>query len=241
MTGGLIVRELTAGYGMVPVIHALDLTASPGQIIAIVGPNGAGKTTLARALTGFAKVFSGSVFLDDLDLRPLPIEARALRGIIQVPEGRRLFSRFSVADNLEIAFLGRGRALSASRRARLLNRVYELFPVLRERLQQPAGTLSGGEQQMLAIARALLLEPRVLVLDEPTTGLAPMVIARIIETLRFIVTSTSCCCLMIEQRARLALEASDFGYVLERGRVTMAGSPATILTDPTLNRGYLGR
>jgi branched-chain amino acid transport system ATP-binding protein len=236
----LTVRGLVAGYGSTIVLHEVDVHARRGEIVAVVGPNGAGKTTLARALTGFARVTAGEVLLDGTDVLRLPAHRRARAGLVQVPEGRRLFARFSVEQNLAMSFLGGAREASPAHRAELLDRTFGLFPVLHRRLDQEAGTLSGGEQQMLSIARAVLLEPRVLVLDEPSTGLAPMVVTSILEAVATLVRDSASCCVLIEQRAGLALAVADHGYALERGRIAASGSAGELAAAPVLGEGLLG-
>ena len=240
MTALLRTTGLTAGYGAVPVLHEVSIEVDLGQIVAVIGANGAGKSTLARALTGFARVFAGGIYVGDEDITAWSSERRARYGVVLVPEGRRLFPRLSVMDNLELAFFARRRALTREHRARLLDHVFELFPVLRERREQLAGTLSGGQQQMLAIARALLLETRVLVLDEPSTGLAPILAQRIFADLQELVRTTRCACLLIEQRATAALGIATFGYVLERGRLAAADTADRLLGDERVRRGYMG-
>jgi branched-chain amino acid transport system ATP-binding protein len=236
----LSVRNLTAGYGLTTVLRDVELTAGSGQIVAVVGSNGAGKTTLARALTGFAKVTAGSVRFDGHDALRLSAHARARAGLVQVPEGRRLFARFSVEQNLAMSFMGGAKKTSSQERDERLARVFELFPILRQRRDQVAGTLSGGEQQMLSIARAILLEPRVLILDEPSTGLAPLIIKKILDVVAEIVSQTRSCCVLIEQRAKLALDIANRGYLLERGRIVTSGSPEEVMRNPLLERGYVG-
>jgi branched-chain amino acid transport system ATP-binding protein len=231
--------DLSAGYSRVPVIAGVSISVAAGSTIAVVGPNGAGKTTLARTISGFTRVLGGSIHFDGHDVTSMSSRRRALLGIVQVPEGRRLFSPLSVAENLDIAFFARRRAVGPRRRA-LLDEAFDYFPVLAARRDQRAGTLSGGEQQMLAIARALLLEPKVLVLDEPSIGLAPAVRREIFEVVVARVAASNCACVLIEQRARDALRIADHGYVLDRGEVVLGAPASRILGDESLRRSYVG-
>jgi branched-chain amino acid transport system ATP-binding protein len=234
------IRGLTAGYGATTILHDIDIVIPAGRIVAVVGPNGAGKTTLARAIAGVARIFSGEVELAGEAIGAWSVQRRARAGIASVPEGRRLFPALSVRDNLDLALFARRRRVPVADRGRQVDAAIEMFPVLRERAGQAAGSLSGGEQQMLAIARALLLEPRLLVLDEPSTGLAPIVVERIFERIRHIVETVGCGCLLIEQRAVTALAASSYAYALDRGRISFAGASEEIASDARLRHAYLG-
>lgn len=236
----LTVRRLTAGYGQTTILHDVDLEIPPGRMVAVVGPNGAGKTTLARSVAGFTRVFAGAIELEGESVDRWSAARRARAGIASVPEGRRLFADLSVQDNLDLALFGRRRTLSAAERRGRVDAAIELFPVLRQRARQRTGSLSGGEQQMLAIARALLLEPRLLILDEPSIGLAPIYVNRIFERLHHIIQTVGCACLLIEQRAITALAVSSYAYALERGRIAFAGPSAEIVADPRLRDAYLG-
>ena len=236
----LTVRGLTAGYGQTTILHDVDLEIPPGRMVAVVGPNGAGKTTLARSVAGFVRVFAGAIELDGESVDRWSAARRARAGIASVPEGRRLFADLSVQDNLDLALFGRRRTLSAAERRGRVDAAIELFPVLRQRARQRTASLSGGEQQMLAIARALLLEPRLLILDEPSIGLAPIYVNRIFERLHHIIQTVGCACLLIEQRAVTALAVSSYAYALERGRIAFAGPSAEIAADPRLRDAYLG-
>ena len=231
--------ELTAGYTRAPVIVDVSICVPDGSTVAVVGANGAGKSTLARTLSGFTRVLSGRVLLDGLDITTLSSRRRTLDGIVQVPEGRRLFPQLTVRENLNVAFFARRRLVKGRRQA-LLGEAFSHFPILEARCDQTAGTLSGGEQQMLAIARALLLEPRVLILDEPSIGLAPVVRREIFNVIVARVEASGCACLLIEQRAKDALRISRHGYVLERGSVVHAAPAEQILADPQLRRSYVG-
>ena len=230
----LRVERLEARYGRIPALAGIDLHLAPGELVALVGANGAGKTTLLRSLSG-VHPSSGRVFLDGNDISTARAERRVALGIVQVPEGRQVFSPLSVEDNLRLGSYRRG-ALS---RARSLERVYGLFPALAQWRRQAAGMLSGGQQQMLAIGRALMAQPRFLLLDEPSMGLAPRLVAEIftcIKTLRDAQTGV----LLVEQNARGALGIADRGYVLETGRLVKSGSGAELLADPAVRAAYLG-
>ena len=234
------VDRVNAGYGAIRVLRDIDVRVARGNVVAVIGPNGAGKTTLARSLAGFTRLFSGAITLAGESIAKLPPEIRARKGIASVPEGRRLFSELSVQNNLELALFARWRELGEARRAALLAQAFTRFPRLEERRSQRAGSLSGGEQQMLAMARALMLEPKLLVLDEPSTGLAPLIVAQVFSSIRSIVEAGSCGCLLIEQQAITALEIADFAYVLDRGRVVASGTADQICNDPELRDRYLG-
>jgi branched-chain amino acid transport system ATP-binding protein len=236
----LHVKDLSAGYRTVRILHDIDVKVSAGAIVAVVGPNGAGKTTLARSLAGFTRIFGGDLLLLGTPITALPPESRARMGVASVPEGRRLFPALTVEQNLELALFTRWRQLGPDGRSKLMTSAFERFPVLSERRMQRAGSLSGGEQQMLAMARALILEPKLLVLDEPSTGLAPLIVAQIFKTLRSISTAGICGCLLIEQQAYTALEIADYAYVLDRGRVVAEGNPQELYADPQLRDRYLG-
>lgn len=222
----LVVHGLSAGYQRTEVLHEVSLTVQTGDLVAVVGPNGAGKTTLAHCLMGVVRASRGSIHLDGVRVDRLAPECRAAQGIAIVPEGRRLFARLSVADNLDLALFGR-RLASTQREARLES-VYELFPILAGRRRQQAGSLSGGEQEMLAIARALLLRPRFLILDEPSTGLAPAVVSEIFAFLQRITRNGDCGCLLIEQQARTALRVASRACLLRRGRLEREVSGADL-------------
>ena len=244
MTNGnslLRTRGLTAGYRSVRVLHEVQIEVEAGSIVAVIGPNGAGKTTLARSLAGFTRVFSGDIHFAGESITTWTPERRAQRGIASVPEGRRLFPTLTVERNLELALFSRWHELGRAHRERLLASAYSRFPRLAERRRQRAGSLSGGEQQMLAIGRALLLEPKLLVLDEPSTGLAPLIVAEIFKELRNIVSAGHCGCVLVEQQATTALKIADFAYVLDRGRVVSSDTPARLIADPELYDRYLGR
>jgi branched-chain amino acid transport system ATP-binding protein len=212
----------------------VDLEVRAGELVALVGANGAGKTTLLRALSGVQES-SGSILFENTDISATPPERRVALGIVQVPEGRQVFGPLAVEDNLRLGAWRRGRKNAK----RTLERVYAMFPLLAERRAQAAGTLSGGQQQMLAIGRALMAEPRLLLLDEPSMGLAPKLVAAIFACIRRL-RAADTALLLVEQNARAALAIADRGYVLETGRIVLAGTGAGLLADPAVRSAYLG-
>ena len=230
----LDVRNLRARYGRIPALLGIDLGIRDGELVALVGANGAGKSTLLRALSGVQSA-SGEVVFEGEDVSTALPERRVALGIVHVPEGRQVFGPLSVEDNLRLGAYRRGRA----RAAQSLERVYALFPALAERRRHAAGTLSGGQQQMLAIGRALMAEPRLLLLDEPSMGLAPRLVAEIFDCVRAL-RAADTALLLVEQNARAALAIADRGYVLETGRMVLAGSGAELLADEGVRTAYLG-
>ncbi len=236
----LQVEKLHAGYGKVQVLHGLDLRVEAGQLVTLIGSNGAGKTTTLRALSGMIRPESGSIVLDGQQIAGLPSHAITRRGLAHSPEGRRVFGTLSVADNL---IMGAFPRLTGSRPkgdvTADLDKMYVLFPRLAERRAQYAGTLSGGEQQMLAMARALMLNPSVLLLDEPSMGLAPRLVAEVFATIARL-KQERITMLLVEQFAAAALEVADFGYVLENGRLAASGPAAALRDDPAVKAAYLG-
>jgi len=233
----LRVRDLHAGYGRAEVLHGVSLTADEGQVITVIGPNGAGKSTLLNALMG-ALASKGTIEYGGGSVALLSLEERVLRGMALVPETRALFSTMSVEDNLLLGAWRQFR-LGAKDIEKELNSVYMLFPRLRERSAQLAGTLSGGERQMLAVGRALMGKPALLMLDEPSLGLAPLVVRSIFATIAAL-RSTGVTILLVEQNARAALEVADYGYVLEMGEVALHGPAAELASDPRVIETYLG-
>ena len=233
----LELRGVAAGYGAIAALTAVDLEVAAGEIATLIGANGAGKTTTLMAISGVVPARAGEILFEGSPIHRLAPGEIVRRGIVQVPEGRHIFPRLSVAENLELgAFLRRdGEGL---RRDREL--VWQLFPVLAERRSQPGGTLSGGEQQMLALGRALMAAPRLLLLDEPSLGLAPLVVRQIFETIASLNRERGTAILLVEQNAHLALQAAHRAYVLESGRVVLRGSGAELLADPAVQRAYLG-
>jgi branched-chain amino acid transport system ATP-binding protein len=230
----LDVKNLRARYGRIPALQGIDLSIRAGELVALVGANGAGKSTLLRALSG-VQGSSGTLDFEGHDISGAPPEQRVALGIVQVPEGRQVFGPLSVEDNLRLGAFRRGYERTDSS----LERVYALFPALAERRRHPAGTLSGGQQQMLAIGRALMARPRLLLLDEPSMGLAPRLVAEIFSCVRAL-RAADTAILLVEQNARAALAIADRGYVLETGRVVLAGSGAQLLADEAVRAAYLG-
>jgi len=232
----LRLERIDAFYGDLQALADVSLEVRDGEIMALVGANAAGKSTTLRVISGLVSPRRGRVVLGDEDLTELPAHQRVDRGIVQVPEGRRLFPFMTVAENLMLgAHAGRARA----ERERTLAHVYDLFPVLGERRTQLAGSLSGGEQQMCAIGRALMARPQILMLDEPTLGLAPVLVARIFETVRTI-NRQGVTVLLVEQNVRQALTLAHRACVLESGRLVLEGQARELLGDDRLKRAYLG-
>jgi branched-chain amino acid transport system ATP-binding protein len=232
----LSVEGLEAGYGEVQVLWGLSLKARRGKLTAIVGANGAGKTTTLRAVAGTLTPWGGRVMLDGEDVTRVPSHAKAARGLALVPEGRQLFAAMSVAENLELgAFSPRGSRSYAER----LEQVFKLFPRLAERARQRAGTLSGGEQQMVAIARGLMSDPQILIIDELSLGLAPVVVYQLLTTLKQL-KQNGLTILLVEQNVHLALAVSDYAYVVAEGRMFTEGLPAELAAKPEIRRAYLG-
>src|SRR6266568_2360309 len=237
----LVVEDLHAGYGLSEVLVGTSLVVKRGAVVALIGANGAGKTTTMRAISGLLAPTGGRVLLDGKPVQGLGAARIARLGVAHAPEGRKVFGPLSVEDNLLLGayvrlprFFGfRGRAVKD------LARVYELFPRLRDRRSQLAGTLSGGEQQMLAIGRALMARPKVMLLDEPSMGLAPVIVQEVFRTIRRL-KEEGTTMLLVEQFARAALEVADYAYVMERGRVLIQGTPAELSRDERVIAAYLG-
>lgn len=238
MSNLLEVRDLHAGYGKAEVLHGVSLDAPLGQVVTVIGPNGAGKSTLLGALMGLLPLMGGVVRFGGEDIGRLTLEERVMAGLALVPEKRELFGSMSVQDNLVLGGW-RPRRLGTAGWRDGLERVYGLFPRLKERLTQEAGTLSGGERQMLAVGRALMSQPRLLMLDEPSLGLAPLIVKdvfSIIQTLR----ASGVSILLVEQNARAALNVADFGYVLETGDLVLQGQAGDLAGDARVIETYLG-
>jgi branched-chain amino acid transport system ATP-binding protein len=232
----LAVEEVRAMYGRVEVLHGISLTLDRGEIVALIGSNGAGKTTTLRTISGLMHPVRGRIRFDDREIHLMPAHDVVKLGICQSPEGRKLFSRMTVIDNLRLG------AYTRSDRAGIaedMGKVYELFPRLKERSSQIAGTLSGGEQQMLAIGRAMMSRPKVLMLDEPSLGLAPILVETIFRVLQEI-NAAGTPILLVEQNAHKALEIAHRAYVLETGTIVMQGTGRELLTSPEVQRAYLG-
>ena len=232
----LELEDLRAGYGNIEALHGISLSVGEGEIVTLIGANGAGKTTTLMTISGCVRARTGAIRFRGRDISGLPPHEIVALGLVQSPEGRKIFPRLSVAENLEMgAFTRRDPGgITADQ-----NRVFELFPILGERRRQPGGTLSGGEQQMLAIARALMARPRLLLLDEPSLGLAPLVVSRIFEVIREL-NREGATILLVEQNAQMALKAAHRGYVLETGTIAMADAADKLLADPRVRSAYLG-
>jgi branched-chain amino acid transport system ATP-binding protein len=237
----LVVENLFAGYGLSRVLHGTTLEVKSGTVVALIGANGAGKTTTMRAISGVVQPTQGRVVLDGKQVHGLPASRIARLGLAHSPEGRRVFGPLSVEDNLLLGayrrlprFFGFLKAASTD-----LARVYDLFPRLRERRAQAAGTLSGGEQQMLAIGRALMAQPKVMLLDEPSMGLAPVIVQEVFKTIARL-KAEGMTMLLVEQFAKQALAVADYAYVMERGRVAIQGAPDELRKDERVLAAYLG-
>jgi branched-chain amino acid transport system ATP-binding protein len=232
----LEISDLTVRYGRVPALHGISLSVDDGEIVALVGANGAGKTTTLRAISGLRPAATGRIVFAGEDITRLRADLRVTRGLCQAPEGRGIFPGMSVLENLEMGAYTRRDA--AGIRADL-ERVYTLFPRLQERAKQAGGTLSGGEQQMLTIGRALMSRPKLMLLDEPSMGLAPMLIQQIFSIITEI-NQQGTTILLVEQNAQQALSRAHRAYVLETGRIVRSGTGAELLTDPAVKDAYLG-
>ena len=237
----LKVEDLHAGYGASEVLVGTSLEVKQGTVVALIGANGAGKTTTMRAISGGIHPSRGKVLLDGREVQGLDASAIARLGLAHAPEGRKVFGPLSVEDNLLLGAYSRlPRFVGYGARARTdLDRVYDLFPKLRERHRQAAGTLSGGEQQMLAIGRALMARPKVMLLDEPSMGLAPVIVQEVFRTISRL-KSEGITLLLVEQFAKSALEVADYAYVMERGRIAVEGTPAELARNERVLAAYLG-
>jgi len=231
----LEVADLCTHYGRIQALHGVSLSVPRGSLVALVGANGAGKTTLLRTISGVHRASSGAIVFDGRDITRARADLRVRAGISQVPEGRQMFGPMSVEDNLNLGAYTR----PVAEAQRSLERIYAMFPVLEARHAQPAGTLSGGQQQMLAIGRALMSQPRLLLLDEPSMGLAPQLVAEIFKAI-VALAKEGMTILLVEQNAHAALSVADFGYVLETGRTVMSGRGRDLLADERVNQAYLG-
>jgi len=228
----LEVQGLGSRYGRIPALADVSLRVKSGELVAIVGANGAGKTTLLRTLSGVQPASAGTLRFLGADIGRETPRQRVRRGIVQVPEGRQVFGALSVEDNLRLGAFARGSATT-------LDSVWAMFPILREKRAEDAGTLSGGQQQMLALGRALMTDPRLLLLDEPSMGLAPRLVAEIFSHIKALKNSGTTI-LLVDQNARAALAVADRGYVMETGRIVAEGSAAALLSDATVQKAYLG-
>jgi branched-chain amino acid transport system ATP-binding protein len=232
----LELRDLHVAYGDAPAVWDVSLDVDAGEIVSVIGPNGAGKTTLINAVAGLLRIRRGSARLDGVELGRLRPHQVCEQGIALVPEGRRLFTRMSVEENLEI---GGYRSAARASREETLARVYQLFPVLREKRQQDAGLLSGGQQQMVAIGRALMAKPRIMLFDEPSLGLAPTIVDDMFDIIAA-VRAEGVAVLLVEQNVGKALEVADRAYVLEQGRIVASGKPDELTKQPRIREVYLG-
>ncbi len=231
----LELRALEVRYGGIRAVRGIDLAVGAGELVCLIGGNGAGKTSTLKAISGLLPLAGGSLRYDGEEIADLPVHERPRRGLVMVPEGRGIFAQLTVAENLAMgAYARRDREVQAD-----LERQYQTFPRLAERRGQVAGTLSGGEQQMLAMARALMTRPRLLLLDEPSMGLAPLMVMRIFEVVRTI-AHQGVTILLVEQNARLALEVAARGYVMESGVITLEGDAKSLLGDARVREAYLG-
>jgi len=228
--------ELNVKYGHIQVLHDVNLQVKEGEIVTILGANGAGKSTTLNTISGLIKPASGAVYLDKVSLHKLPAHEVVKRGVAQVPEGRRIFGTLTVQENLN---LGAFVSADPAEIAKSQQWIFEIFPVLAERRNQLAGTLSGGEQQMLAVGRALMSRPKMLLLDEPSLGLAPLLVKTIFRTLKH-VNEAGVTILLVEQNARVALKLAHRGYVMELGRIVLEDSAKRLLANPEVQNAYLG-
>jgi branched-chain amino acid transport system ATP-binding protein len=232
----LALDEIRAGYGAIEVLKGISLVVEEGEIVTLIGANGAGKTTTLMTICGVLKPRSGRVAFQDRDLAGTPAHELVRLGIAQAPEGRKIFPRLSVLENLEMGAFTRKDPEGVKKD---IERVYELFPILSERKHQAGGTLSGGEQQMLAVGRAMMARPKLLLLDEPSLGLAPLIVKRIFDVIQEL-NREGVTVLLVEQNARMALKLATRGYVLETGVITIEGAAGMLLDDPRVKSAYLG-
>jgi len=231
----LEIQNLTSHYGRIQALRGIDVGVDDGELVALVGANGAGKTTLLRTISGVQPASGGTVYLDGVEVSHISSSRRVKMGISQVPEGRQMFGPMTVEDNLMLGSFTRSRAEAAE----TIEQMYERFPILRQKRHQMAGTLSGGQQQMLAIGRALMAHPRVLLLDEPSMGLAPLLVDEIFDIVHQL-REAGTTIFMVEQNAFMALEIADRAYVLEAGKVTLSGTGKELLSNEKVVEAYLG-
>lgn len=232
----LEIKDLCVAYGGIRAVDGINLHIRQGELVTLIGANGAGKTTTLKSIVSWVKAKSGSIVYDGRDITKTETHHFVQQGLVMVPEGRGIFPRLTVAENLD---MGAFRRRDADEIAKDIQHVYELFPRLKERARQLAGTLSGGEQQMLAIGRAMVSRPKLLLLDEPSMGLAPIIVEQIFEIIRTI-SSEGVTILLVEQNAKIALEHAHRGYVMESGKITMEGDAQTLLNDERVLSAYLG-
>jgi branched-chain amino acid transport system ATP-binding protein len=233
----LTVANVSSGYGVTPVLRNVSIHVDTGEVVAVVGANGVGKSTLLRTITGLVHPTNGEIMFDGVRISGMPAHAIVSHGVALVPEGGRLFAFMTVLENLE---LGAFNPASRQDTKQSLDEVMELFPILRERREQLAGSLSGGERQMCAIARALMSRPRILMLDEPSLGLSPLMLEKVFDLIRTVAASRDLTVLLIEQNVADALEMANRAYVIEGGVVAKEGPGAVLLVDPDIQRAYLG-
>jgi len=236
MAALLEVTGLRSGYGPIEVLKGIDLTVNEREIVTVIGANGAGKTTTLMTLSGCIRARAGSVRFQGVDATNAPAHEIVRRGVAQSPEGRKIFPRLTVLENLEMGAFTRGDRAGVRDD---IDRAFQHFPILKQRQKQPGGTLSGGEQQMLAIARALMSRPKLLLLDEPSLGLAPMIVLKIFEVIRDL-NRDGMSVLLVEQNARQALKLAHRGYVMETGAITATDRAEVLLNDPRIQAAYLG-
>jgi branched-chain amino acid transport system ATP-binding protein len=237
----LKVEDLAVNYGAIRALRGISFEVTPGEIITLIGANGAGKSTTLHAISNIIKKTSGKVVFDGIDISAMPPDRIVSAGLVQVPEGRRIFANLSVRDNLEMGAYSR-RALSRSERQEIradMEKVFGIFPRLKERIRQVAGTLSGGEQQMLAMGRSLMARPRLLLLDEPSMGLAPILVDEIFSVIKNI-NKTGTTILLVEQNAYKALALANRAYILETGEIVKSGPAADLMKDDAVKAAYLG-
>jgi branched-chain amino acid transport system ATP-binding protein len=233
----LTLRGVDVAYGDLPALRGVDLAIEPGEIVSVVGANGAGKTTMLRAISGLLRPRAGEILLEGTRLDRLPCHAVVEHGVVQVPEGRKIFPSLTVLENLELGSYTRAARLH---RRESLERVLGLFPILAERRRQAAGTMSGGQQQMLAIGRALMARPRLLMLDEPSLGLAPLVTREVFRVVGDLNQKEGLAVLVVEQNAAIALSAAHRAYVLETGSIALSGAAADLKANDAIRSAYLG-
>ena len=229
--------DVRAGYGEFKVLHGVSMSLKEKSIVSIIGSNGAGKSTLLKAISGLIKIDSGKILFKGRDLAEIPAYDIARMGIVQVPEGRKLFSKMTVEENLLLALSSKS---AKSERDETLREVFGIFPVLKDRLKQRAGTLSGGEQQMLAIARAITIKPELLMLDEPSSGLAPVITQDVFRVIGLLNKERGITVLLVEQNVTAALNLSDYGYVLENGKMALEGTSQDLLNNVETKKAYIG-
>ena len=231
------IENITAGYGDITVLHGISLEIQKGEIVSLVGANAAGKSTLLRAISGLIPIDEGAIWFEDERIEQLDNKDRVAKGLIQIPEGRELFPGMSVQDNLLMGAFSKEHRKKANKN---MEKVYELFPRLKERYKQMAGSLSGGEQQMVAIGRGLMSDPKLLMLDEPSLGLAPIVVQQMIQIIKKISEDMGTTIFLVEQNVNHALKLAKRGYVMENGNIVMSGSGQELLNNEHIKKAYLG-